>query len=172
MEEVRAGGAHTCNRYDPIAGAEDDDERRALFLSDRYQAHDDAEMYATEKLKLLKDDDQHTAEKGWFPTEEAFDVLVEAWEALVRGRRFLKWSYVAAWALRQSSAELDVFGMSQATLELVTERLNYMALADTESLYHTDGERGLRMHFHAMEFLSSTVGSYQLRILSLGQASK
>lgn len=163
--------AHTCNRYDPVVGAEDDEEKRALFLTDRFQAHEEAEIYAKEKLKVLLDDDQDTADKRWFISEEAFELLVEAWRVLVRGRQFLKWSYVAAWALRHDATELDVFSMSQATLELVTERLNQMTLENTEVIYQEQGERGVRNHFRAMAFLSSTVGRYQLRILFLDEAA-
>ena len=71
------------------------------------------------------------------------------------------------WALRHSAAELDVFGMSQATLELITELINQMTLVNIKSVYHTHGDCGIRMHCQAMVFLSSTVGRYQLRILSL-----
>lgn len=160
--------AHTCNRYDPVVGAEQDDELRAIFFTDRFQAHDDAEMYAKDKLKVLKENATSATDMLPLMDEEAFEVILKAWEVQVSARQFLKWSYVASWALRHDASKLDVFTMAQATLELVTERLNLMALVNVESVYRMKGEHGMKMHFRAIGFLRSTVSRYQLRIRSLG----
>lgn len=162
---------HTCNQYDPTADAADDEERRALFFTDRFQAHDDAGLYANDKLKVLNEKGESLAGRLWFVAEQEFETLVETTEELVAARQFLKWSYVAAWAIRSEPVKLDVFQMSQATLELVTERLTQMALANLEQVFATQGERGVRLHFRAMTFLRSTIRRYKQRILAIEDSS-
>jgi len=163
--------AHTCNRYDPTTDAGDDEERRALFFTDRFQAHDDAELFANDKLKSFNEHGDRLASRLRFVADEELELLVETTEKLVAARRFVKWSYVAAWALRNESVKLDVFTMSQATLELVTERLTQMTLAtNLENLYHAKGERGVRLHFRSMRFLGSTIRRYKQRMLSIEDA--
>ena len=108
----------------------------------------------------------------WFVTEDELEKLVETMKALVMARQFLKWSYVAAWAMRSDNPiHLDVFQMAQATLEMVTERLTQMALLNLEELYSAQGEYGVRHHFASMMFLRSTVMRYQQRILAVEDSS-
>jgi hypothetical protein len=164
--------AHSCNRYDPISDASDDEERRSLFFTARFQAHDEAELFARDKIKLWNEKGDNLAGRLWFVTEDELEKLVEAMETLVLARQFLKWSYVAAWAMRNDNpVHLDVFQMSQATLELVTERLTQMALLNLEELYTGQGVRGVRHHFVSMTFLHSTVLRYQQRIMAIEDSS-
>jgi hypothetical protein len=128
-------------------------------------------MFVKDKLKALNEKGESLACRFWFVAEEEFDILVETTEELVSARRFLKWSYVAAWAIRSDSIKLEVFTLSQATLELVTERLTQMAFANLEQVYNTKGERGVRLHFRSMGFLLTTIRRYQQRIVAIEDGS-
>ena len=91
----------------------------------------------------------------------------EAAEALLTARRFLKHSYVAAWAIRDDVAKREVFESHQATLELLTERLSRMTMANIDPIFHEHGAKGIRDHFRSMAFHTSSVMEYMQRIQSL-----
>jgi ariadne-1 len=157
---------HACNRYNPAEGAEEDEERRAIFYTDRFRAHEEAELFIKQKMNDWDDKWQTIASKLWFVSDDEFELLLESMESLSAARNFLKWSYVAAWAMRRSTRILDMFTLLQGTLELVVERLSVMIQGNYDDVYKLEGENGVRMHFRAIGFLQSSVCQYQKRILS------
>jgi IBR domain, a half RING-finger domain/Zinc finger, C3HC4 type (RING finger) len=158
--------AHTCNRFDPTTIADNDEQRRALFYTDRYQAHDDAELYVKDRIKTLDYSLAKLTERFWFVTDEELEVLSDAVESLAVARRFLKYSYVTAWAkgLDVASHQRRAYECHQATLELVTERLSNMTVVKWDDLYSTQGERGVRRFFGAISFHTSCISQYMTRL--------
>lgn len=157
---------HACNRYDQSSNAENDEERRALFFTERYQAHDEAEDFSKDQVKITAEKADKIAKKFWFLSEDHYDTLVEAQKTLVTARNFLKFSFIAVWAMREP-VKRGFFESHQATLEMVTERLNQMTTARWEDIYKVHGERALNLHFRSMAFLTLSVRSYIQRIISL-----
>jgi len=156
---------HVCNRYDPIndgSVAVDDDDRRALFFTARYDAHDEAEAAARRQLRELLEGGDRVAAKLRFASAADVDTLQDAVRSLAKARSFLKFSYVAAWATRDVS-----FETSQATLESVTERLNYMTERNLETIFYEQGRYGVDLHFRALEFHASSVNEYMSRMTSI-----
>jgi ariadne-1 len=158
---------HACNRYDQSLNAEDDEERRALFFTERYQAHDEAEDFSRDQVRITAEKAEEIAKKFWFLSEAHYDTLVEAQMTLVKARNFLKHSFIAVWAMRREPVKRGFFESHQATLEMVTERLSQMTIARWDEIYKLQGERALCLHFRSMGFLTLSVQSYIQRILSL-----
>jgi ariadne-1 len=157
---------HTCNRYNPAEGAVEDEERCAIFYTDRFKAHDEAELFIKQKIKEWDEKLQTFASKLWFVSDEEFELLFESMESLATARNFLKWSYVAAWAMQRSAQKLDMFTSLQGTLELVEERLSLIIVqGNLDDVYKLEGEQGVRMQFRAIGFLQSCIRQYQKRIL-------
>lgn len=156
---------HICNRYEPHQSAEDDEERRALFFTDRFKAHDDAEMCAKGELRSFEEKKNKLAsETLWFASDEDLDNILHANRTLVRARSFLKNSYVAAWAMRKDLEHRDDFESHQANLELFTEKLSQLLLTKVQQLYTEQGARAIHMHFRAMVFSTASVISYMDRM--------
>jgi hypothetical protein len=155
-------GAHTCNAYDP---AFDDAEQRGVWFTDRFQAHEEAELFANNQVKKLDQNAQKVADRLFFVTDDELETLFAATEELVGARQFLKRSYVEAWAERDDASKRTLLASSQATLEFVTERLSQMTQTDLPAVYTKGGERSIRMHFRAMEFLRSTIVKYKERVV-------
>ena len=92
---------HACNRYDQAANAEDDVELRALFLADRYQAHDVAEQFAHDQYKRFHENPEKLA-------EEDEEVLHDSLTTVVEARVFLKNFYAASFGLRNDPTQLGI----------------------------------------------------------------
>ena len=157
---------HACNRYDPSSNVEDDEDHRALFYTERHQAHDEAEEFSKDQIKNTEDLSDEVSKKLWFLSQEYFDAHISALRTLIEARHFLKHSYIAAWAIRDQTEKRDVFGGQQAALEMVTERLSQMTTAKLDEVFKAEGERGLRLHFRSITFHVSSVESYVNRIVS------
>lgn len=158
---------HICNRYEAHESAEDDEERRALFFTDRFKAHDDAEAFASKEAKSFEEKlEKLTTETLWFASEEDLDNLLNAAKTLVQARNFLKNSYVAAWAMRKDLEHRDAFDSHQANLELFTEKLSQLLLTKMHQLYAEQGPRAVRVHFRAMLFSTASLEQYMKRIVS------
>jgi ariadne-1 len=159
--------AHTCNQYDPAEHAKDDDEQMRLFFTDRFQAHEEAEFFARKRLDEIEDNVQHLLDKFWLlETEEAQD-LVNAEETLVEARRFLKYSYVAAYGMKDDESRRKIFESHQGALELLTETLSGLTELNLETAYVERGENSLRLHLRAISFYTSIVSKYMDRIANL-----
>lgn len=158
---------HVCNRYDQADNATNDDERRALFFTERYQAHHDAEEFALERIRNIEEQSEVIAERLWYADEDQLDTYAETAATLVTARRFLKYSYVAMWSIRNNSEKGRIFERYQATLENVTERLTRLTDRNLENLYNEQGSLGVHAHFRALAFLSSCVIKYLARVTSL-----
>jgi hypothetical protein len=144
----------------------EDEERCAIFYTDRFKAHDEAELFIKQKIKEWDEKLQTFASKLWFVSDEEFELLFESMESLATARNFLKWSYVAAWAMQRSAQKLDMFTSLQGTLELVEERLSLIIVqGNLDDVYKLEGEQGVRMQFRAIGFLQSCIRQYQKRIL-------
>jgi ariadne-1 len=158
---------HICNRYEPHQSAANEDERRALFFTDRFKAHADAEQFAKREVLAFEEKREKLAnEILWFASDEDLDNLYTAATSLVRARNFLKNSYVAAWAMRNDLEHRDVFESHQANLELFTEKLSQLLLlTKVHQLYIEQGARAIHMHFRAIAFSTGSILKYMDRVL-------
>ena len=87
---------HVCNRYDPLSNAENDFERRALFNTDRYQAHNQAEQFELDQCKTLNEQPDKLTEMFSFLTLDDEAILQQALETVIDARIFLKKIYIAS----------------------------------------------------------------------------
>lgn len=159
--------AHTCNRYDPAEHAEDDDEKMELFFTERFQAHEEAEIFARKRLDGIEDKVQYLLEKFWLLAADEAQDLVSAEETLVDARRFLKYTYVAAYGMKDDQHRRKIFESHQGALELLTETLSGLTELNHDNLYVERGENSLRLHLRAISFYSSIVSKYMDRIANL-----
>lgn len=159
--------AHTCNQYDPAEHAEDDDVKMGLFYTDRYQAHEEAEYFARKRTSEIDDKIQYFLEKFWLVEEEQAQDLVKAEETLIKARRFLKFSYIAAYGMKDEQVRRKIFESHQGALELLTETLSGLTELNLDTLYVERGEKTLRLHLRAISFYSSVVEKYIDRIANL-----
>ena len=158
---------HICNRYEAHESAENDEERRALFFTDRFKAHDDAEVFARTELKSFQEKlEKLSAESLWFASDEDLDSMLKGGRTLVKARNFLKNSYVAAWAMRTDLEHRDIFESHQANLELFTEKLSQLLLTKVHQLYAEQGARAIDMHFRAIVFSTTSLEQYMSRIIN------
>lgn len=156
---------HICNRYEPHQSAEDDEERRALFFTDRYKAHDDAEVFARNEVTTFEEKlEKLSTETLWFASDDDLESMLFAAKTLVRARNFLKNSYVAAWAMRNDVKHRSAFDSHQANLELFTEKLSQLLLTKVHQLYTEQGARAIHMHFRAIQFSTASLEQYMGRI--------
>ncbi|CAB9520759.1 IBR domain-containing protein 1 [Seminavis robusta] len=163
---------HICNRYESHQSAENDDERRALFFTDRFQAHEDAEKFASREAKCFDEKrEKLAAEILWFASDDDLDNMYTAARTLVRARNFLKNSYVAAWAMRKDLEHRDVFESHQANLELFTEKLSQLLLTKVHQLYIEHGAGAIHMHFRAMIFSTGSLLKYMDRMIEFMSAT-
>ena len=109
---------HACNQYDPAENADDDYERHALFVSDRYQAHDTSEYFATQNLKKFKDRPRKLVEMFWFLTSDDEQTLRNGFDTVIQARRVLKNSYVASFGLRREPQKMKSLESYQGALEV------------------------------------------------------
>ena len=158
---------HACNRYDQAANAEDDVERRALFLADRYQAHDVAEQFAHDQYKRFHENPEKLVQAFWFLAEEEEEVLHDSLKTVVEARVFLKNSYVASFGLRNDPTQLGILESHQAALEMFTERLSQLVETNLHRLYLEKGEIGMKTHFRGLAFYRASVVNYTERFLAV-----
>ena len=156
--------AHTCNSYDPGMDADDESERRALFVTDRYKAHEEGEKFALDQARDFENKAEKLVEMFWFLSVDHEEILRMVLETLVDARTFLKHSYVAAFGMRKEPARLKRLETHQATLELFTERLSQLAETNLHPLYLVHGEEHVKNHFRAMSFYQVSVANYMERI--------
>lgn len=155
--------AHTCNRYDPVSSEGDDEMRRSLFFTARYQSHKEAGEFAQKHFRQMEETDM-IADENWFVADDNYDSILSAVKILVVARTFLQNSYIAAWAMRNDTPRREVFEGHQATLELVTEQLSRKTMLKLHLLFQDQGAKGIREHFRSMDFLASSVLKYMERI--------
>ena len=136
---------HVCNKFDP---AENDNERRALFFTDRFLAHEQAEGSMRDKREKLSGSsiDPYWIRLGYSRDEEVAS-LRSAVDMVIRSRAFLKYSYIACFA---SPGIGELFDAQQGTLELLTERLSRLIFTNLHKL--NEGDRGFKRFLHVMEF--------------------
>ena len=159
--------AHTCNQYNPADHAENDDEKMRLFFTDRFQAHEEAEIFTRKQLERIDDKVEHLLDKFWLLGVEEAQELIEAEETLLNARGFLKFSYVAVYGMKDDPSRRRVFESHQGALELLTETLSGMTEFNLDSMYVERGENALRLHLRAISFYSSIVRRYMDRIANL-----
>lgn len=154
---------HTCNRYDPTDDANDDHERRALFVAERYDAHLQAEQFAESQYKTTKEKPEKLVEIFWFLTQEDEDRLNDALLTLCKARKFLRNSYVASFGLRDHPGLLETLENYQSALEMLTERLSQLTETNLQRFYLEKGEYGVKAHFHGLGFYTVSVSNYMDR---------
>jgi hypothetical protein len=156
-----------CNRYEASECAADDLERRALFVADRFQAHDGAEKFARDQYQSFHEKPEKLAETFWFLTEDDEEILFCALETVVDARVFLKNSYIASFGLRNEPDNLGILESHQAALELFTERLSQLTETNLQRLYLEKGEQKVKSHFRGLAFYYASVRNYMERFLGL-----
>jgi ariadne-1 len=154
---------HQCNRYNPL---EHSNLQRDLFYTERYHAHEDAEYYAVQHLEAYDVDGQRAVDRIRFISDDELDILETTRESLVTCRRFLKNSYVAAYAERQKS-----FDDHQAALELCCENLTRLSDRKVEDVYINEGQSSLRLHFRSLQFYTLSVHKYMKRMEQFSSVS-
>jgi len=147
---------HTCNKFEPQHGARNERERRAVFFTDRYNAHSEALKYASDQTQTNERDARDSI---FSISDECLDLRELALKTLVEARVFLKNSYVAAWAMEEDSHKRKAFEGFQANLELFTEKLSRMVFQKVA------WDRG--NFFRAVEFSTHSIRLYMARILVL-----
>ena len=157
-------GPHTCNRYDSTDSAEDDYERRALFTISRYEAHDAAAAFTMDQYKSF--DPEKLLQTFWFLDEgEDPEIMDQALKMLLEGRKFLKNSYVAMLGLGKDTEGLKLHEDHHACLEMFAERLCQLTETNLQSLYTSQGDYGIRLHFRRLAFYTASVAKYMERMV-------
>jgi ariadne-1 len=154
---------HSCNTYNPLDSADNDDERRAIFFTERFGSHREAELYCRKRLNHYESESASVADRHWYLSGDQLNDVCDAMEDIADARRFLQYSYVSAWA-RSIRRERGVarFTQLQASLENLTERLSTLALAaNFESVYH---DHRLASHFRTMSFLREALHTIMNRM--------
>jgi ariadne-1 len=162
---------HSCNAYNPLDAADNEEEQRAIFFTERFTAHEQAEAYCRQRLRHYEEEGTSVAERLWYLSGDQLNQLYDAAEVLAEARRFLQYSYVSAWA-RTTIQDPDAqrFTKLQATLENVTERLSTLVFtAALESAYRA---QRLKTHFHTMVFLQEAVSLFIYRICLMNDEAK
>jgi len=155
---------HTCNRYDSSQFVEDDVERQALFIIPRYDAHDSAAGFTMEQYRCF--DPEKMLQRYWFLDENKDpDIMSKALDTLLKGRNFLKNSYIAMLGFRTDPTRLKLHEDHHACLEMFTERLSQLTETNLHSLYTLQGHVGIRLHFRRLDFYTTSVTKYMGRML-------
>lgn len=156
---------HSCNKYNPMESADNDDERRAIFYTERFGSHRDAELYCRKRLSHYESESASVADRHWYLSGDQLNDVCDAMEDIADARRFLQYSYVSAWS-RSMRRDPDVarFTQLQGALENLTERLSTLTLAaNFESVYHDDR---LPSHFRTMSFLQQALHIVMKRMVN------
>ena len=159
----RHSESHTCNRYSPIAHSADNDERRALFVAERYEAHRMAEEFAASQLESTQKRPEQLIETFSFLAGEDETVFCDALLVLCRARNYLRNSYIQSYGLRENRSGLDVLENYQGALEMLTERLSQLTETNLPLLFMQKGEGAIKRHFHGLGFFSASVANYIVR---------
>lgn len=154
--------AHSCNQYDATLDADNEIERRALFLADRYQAHEEAELFARDQQSGIP---EYTS--NWFLSEGDYVVLREALGVVVEARSFLKNTYITSFGLRKNATVLAEYTSHQGALELLTEKLSQLTEMNLLRIYAEKGEQSVINHFRRLRVYKVSVSNYMTRVLDL-----
>mmetsp|Transcript_18311 Transcript_18311/g.27120 ORF Transcript_18311/g.27120 Transcript_18311/m.27120 type:complete len:948 (+) Transcript_18311:648-3491(+) len=152
--------AHTCNKYEP--GGDDDIERRAVFLANRFQAHEEAEIFAQKQYKKFPENPTVS-----FITDDNYDTLLHAVSFSIDSRHFVKNSYITSFGLRNNAKMLAEYESHQGALEMLTERLSQLTELNLQRLYQEKGERCIVNYFNRISFYRLSIASYMKRVLDL-----
>lgn len=155
--------AHSCNTYNPMESADNDDERRAIFFTERFGSHWEGEHYCRKRLTHYESERESVVDRHWYLSGDQLNDVCDALDDIADARRFLQYSYVSAWS-RSMRRDPDVarFTQLQAALENITERLSTLTLAaNFESIYH---EHRLGSHFRTMSFLQEALHIFMKRM--------
>jgi len=156
---------HECNAYDSNNNKDDgDDLKKKVFFSNRYDVHDEAEYFANKGLKEMDVKIDTLVRRITIMNDDAAYVLFRTWEILIDCRRFLKYSYVAAYAM-QDEDKLWIFQTYQGVLESFVERLCYLAEMDVMSVYRDGGNNSVSNHLRSLSFFTTYVEKYTRRIV-------
>jgi hypothetical protein len=154
---------HTCNRYDQLQN-EDSDLQRRIFYSERFQAHEEAEIFAKRLLDKANHILQKLIDRMFFLGEEDALAFEEACQTLVDARGFLKYSYVAAFGSLEHSPTMRTFEDHQGALELFVEKFNQLLVSNMETIYIEKGSKAVHRHFGSISFFSSCIKRYIERV--------
>lgn len=157
--DTNYGVDHVCNKWDPAKGWGCAKRRNEFFLS-RFEACVRGIEFEEKKIDELAEKTDNLLD------DDDFDILKKARMALIDTRTFLKWTYVLAWAL-SDGADPDaknLFENHQATLEVFTERLSYLAQKNVDEIYRKHGAWCVQRHFRSLSFNSVVLNRYVERM--------
>jgi ariadne-1 len=157
---------HSCNQYNGMIDGDDEIERRALFLANRYQAHEEAELFARDQHRSISE-----SSSVWFLAEDDYGLLHEALGVVVEARKFLKNTYITSFGLRTSATVLSEYESHQGALELLTEKLSQLTEMNLQRIYTEKGEQCVINHFQRLMVYRVSVSNYMNRILNLNPRS-
>jgi len=153
---------HTCNRYVASEHVENQDERRVLFYSERYQNHDKSALFAKDHLKKFDEDMQRAVDRIRYVSDDEVAALERCRELLVEARTFLKHSYVAAYA--SPPEKLAALEDHQSALEMFVEKLTRLSNRKLEHVFVLEGEASMRNFVRSISFYTTSVYGYMERI--------
>ena len=157
-------GAHQCNRFVPFENTDDVDLKRNVFYTERYRSHEKAEYHAVEHLNAFEIDGQRAMDRISFISDEDLEIVESTRETLVTCRRFLKHSYVSAYAIKSNEGSRKSFEDHQAALELCCENLTRLSEEKIEDIFVNKGWNLLFMHIRSLQFYTVSVQKYMERM--------
>lgn len=165
---------HTCNKYEPSSAASDDE--RGVFYFERFQAHDQGEVYAQTQITNLEQRVSDISRRVWDVLQERDTAALRSGlDTLVRARRFLKYSYVYSFGNLRNDHGVDgrsVFESYQAALEASTESLSHLTELDLNEIYEDRGSQGIHCHVGAVGVFTELVHNSMQRMLALSGCSQ
>jgi ariadne-1 len=157
-------GAHQCNRFDPFENTDDVDLKINVFYTERYHSHEEAEYHAVQHLNAFDIDGQRAIDRISFVSDNDLEIVESTRETLVTCRRFLKHSYVSAYAIKSNEGCRKTFEDHQAALELCCENLTRLSEEKMEDIFINKGRNLLDLHFRTLQFYTVSVDKYMERM--------
>jgi len=180
--------SHVCSKYDP--SRDESSGGKDFFYMGRYQAHDNAEIFALDQLSKMNDIAHVWMRSPLYLEEEEITLIEQATSALITCRQFLKYSLVRMYFTRDEEikeedtgtpteqggedAIIDIgeprcntaisctsqFEAHQSVLELLTEKLNALTETNMEQERIRYGACCIPLHLRSLSFYTKSVLGY------------
>ena len=156
---------HVCNVFDSLTGV--DDFERLRFFSHRVNAHLQSGRAAQTLLDNFEEHAQAIQYHTRFCDDTHLTILKGAWITLVRGRKYLANSYIAAYGMPEEMETYvqEEFQSHQSQLQLFLEQLSLLC-DNVPNIYKTAGrsERDFRLRIRGIRFCAVAVSGYMHRV--------
>ena len=129
------------------------------------QAHEEAEGVATQRADFIEKHKSEIKEGLWYTNEVETEMYMAAFSLLVKARKFLKHSYVAAWSQEDDKAR--IFQDQQAILEVATEKLTQLTMSRLDETFSYKGYPGIQFVFRSMDFHVNVICECMDRLLAM-----